>query len=206
MLFRQWRFWHLALCCAIPASVFSAWITTTEVVLHPFGISQVRLNILAIIKFPTDNLLIDKILHWVLQHMPSKYHNRESMHIYRWCFLWRKKLGGCLFLVLLVGLYLEWFYQGSTFLHSKLIWLVISFLICFQFTKIKNKTECFKLRQLLIRYLLINKWNPDHHLYSVVILSIGCRTSFIARWKWLWWPCSALLLCFSFFSFWCWLK
>lgn len=25
--------------------------------------SQVRLNILAIIKFPTDNLLIDKILH-----------------------------------------------------------------------------------------------------------------------------------------------
>eukprot|EP00105_Crassostrea_gigas_P039233 XP_019923381.1 PREDICTED: disrupted in renal carcinoma protein 2 homolog isoform X2 [Crassostrea gigas] len=37
---RQWRFWHLALCCAIPASVFSAWITTTEVVLHPFGISQ----------------------------------------------------------------------------------------------------------------------------------------------------------------------
>lgn len=37
---RQLRFWHLALCYAISSSVFGAWLTTAEVVLHPFGISQ----------------------------------------------------------------------------------------------------------------------------------------------------------------------
>nr|XP_034299799.1 solute carrier family 49 member 4 isoform X3 [Crassostrea gigas] len=37
---REWRFWHLALCCAISTSVYASWLTTAEVVLHPFGISQ----------------------------------------------------------------------------------------------------------------------------------------------------------------------
>ncbi|XP_065930819.1 solute carrier family 49 member 4 isoform X2 [Magallana gigas] len=37
---RELRFWHLALCCAISTSVYGAWLTTAEVVLHPFGISQ----------------------------------------------------------------------------------------------------------------------------------------------------------------------
>ncbi|XP_061165122.1 solute carrier family 49 member 4 homolog [Saccostrea echinata] len=36
----QRRFWHLVLCCAIPTAVYGAWITTSDVVLNPFGISQ----------------------------------------------------------------------------------------------------------------------------------------------------------------------
>ncbi|XP_048778320.2 solute carrier family 49 member 4 homolog isoform X2 [Ostrea edulis] len=36
----QWRFWHLALCMAIPTAVYGVWITTADVVLHPFGIHQ----------------------------------------------------------------------------------------------------------------------------------------------------------------------
>ncbi|XP_062577594.1 solute carrier family 49 member 4 homolog [Saccostrea cucullata] len=37
----QLRFWHLALCYAVPTAVYGAWITTSDVVLHPFGISQI---------------------------------------------------------------------------------------------------------------------------------------------------------------------
>ncbi|XP_078326632.1 solute carrier family 49 member 4 homolog [Crassostrea virginica] len=36
----QWKFWYLTLLCSISTAVYGAWVTTSDVLLHPFGISQ----------------------------------------------------------------------------------------------------------------------------------------------------------------------